>query len=474
MKSFFAILALGATLAAHGDGSSAVTGGRLVEAFPEIREMPAEKAAEGAIVRLKGFVTFVRSDGFVLAPTPERDQNAVFVLRTSATQGPAGIHEGDEFRVEGRTCVWGNIAAVEASSLVRLGKKALPAPKLPKWYDARMGWRNLRRGRLEGIVTAADEVRRGEEREITTVLTLLNGNDLASVHISGRIPAELVAPGNRIEAIGIVRNFFDSQGKPMAWIFEVASPDGVHLVSPGRDKLLHALLAALWILALIAAIGFCIAWLRGRRERREMKIVAADRKRIARDLHDTIAQHLAGARILLDGAFAVDGVPQSALKRINTAREVIVNAANELREVVGGLYADITDAGSFETALAALAAQASLLSGAKIEIDCQAMRSASVPCRAEMYTCALMIVRESIANAVKHGKARNIRIFADALTMKVSNDGAPFNPDSAPGPEAGHYGLSSMRERCARHDCDITFGCEDGWSFVEVRRRNLK
>ncbi len=63
----------------------------------------------------------------------------------------------------------------------------------------------------------------------------------------------------------------------------------------------------------------------------------------------------------------------------------------------------------------------------------------------------LRIIRELSVNAIKHGRASALQIAGgidgDLLLFSVTNNGEPFDPNSAPGIDQGHFGLEGIRER---------------------------
>lgn len=63
----------------------------------------------------------------------------------------------------------------------------------------------------------------------------------------------------------------------------------------------------------------------------------------------------------------------------------------------------------------------------------------------------LRIVRELVVNAIRHGRATQIRIAGECrdgfVRFSVRDDGCGFDPNAAPGPQAGHFGLQGIRER---------------------------
>ena len=85
-----------------------------------------------------------------------------------------------------------------------------------------------------------------------------------------------------------------------------------------------------------------------------------------------------------------------------------------------------------------------------------------------------LIVRESIGNAIKHGGAKKIAIAADGngehWTLRVANDGNPFDPATAPGPSEGHFGVEGMRQRARRIGATVSFVERSGWMVMEVTK----
>ena len=66
----------------------------------------------------------------------------------------------------------------------------------------------------------------------------------------------------------------------------------------------------------------------------------------------------------------------------------------------------------------------------------------------------LCIVRELAANAVRHGKARHVRIAGEChdgtISFSVRDDGTGFDTANCPGLSEGHFGLEGIRERVER------------------------
>ena len=90
-----------------------------------------------------------------------------------------------------------------------------------------------------------------------------------------------------------------------------------------------------------------------------------------------------------------------------------------------------------------------------------------------------LVVREAIGNAVKHGGAKKIAISVDVPAgggwrLRISNDGTPFDPASAPGAKEGHFGLEGMRQRARRLGATIAFERRGKGMVVILEKKNTR
>ena len=87
----------------------------------------------------------------------------------------------------------------------------------------------------------------------------------------------------------------------------------------------------------------------------------------------------------------------------------------------------------------------------------------------------MAVVQEAVTNAVRHGKAANVRITCGkgengGFRVSIENDGRAFDPEaSAGGP--GHFGLEGMRERGARSGFSVSFNDDGEWRSVILEER---
>ena len=236
-------------------------------------------------------------------------------------------------------------------------------------------------------------------------------------------------------------------------------PDLAYLARRRGRLVTKSLIAAAGALALVVAVG-AVLLVRQRRRLFRSRTVMAERKRMADDLHDTIEQHLVGAGMLL------------RLGRVKEAQDALVRAKRETRDVVWGLKNDdmmrlspaemLRRLAHDETAKG-LCRVETRLEGLPQKLDAASMRDLS------------LIVREAVGNAIKHGGARKVAISSEPVgnggwRLRISNDGAPFDPASAPGAAEGHFGLEGMRQRARRLGAGISFSPRKSGMVVELSR----
>lgn len=184
------------------------------------------------------------------------------------------------------------------------------------------------------------------------------------------------------------------------------------------------------------------------RLRRELLHAAMERERrtLAAEVHDGLAQHLAVAR--------------RELQRRDPDRPRLTEAVDAAHRLVRARLQELS---------------ADAPSGLRGAIEAVARRAPG-PVRIcgqgeagpEAVTLAARIVSEALANASAHANAGHVKIdYAvadDRLDLTVSDDGVGFDPATAPGVEDGHLGLTVMRERARSHggECEITSSPENG------------
>jgi signal transduction histidine kinase len=164
---------------------------------------------------------------------------------------------------------------------------------------------------------------------------------------------------------------------------------------------------------------------------------SGERRRIARDLHDGLAQELAfvvgQTRSLVEQTG--EGGP---FAHIAAAAE---RALDESRTAIAALSRNVDD--PLDVVLAQAAEDVAARTGAHIRFNLETGIRVSPEIREDL----ARIVREAVSNAARHGEAANVFIAlsnTDAIRVRVSDDGKGFDPDA---PRHRGFGLTSMRER---------------------------
>jgi signal transduction histidine kinase len=192
----------------------------------------------------------------------------------------------------------------------------------------------------------------------------------------------------------------------------------------------------------------------------ERSAIASERGRMARELHDSVAQTLRGL------SFAAFALPESVRRRPELADELAGTvaraariAADETREVLDGLRTDGADT-PFVTVVEETCARWSARTGIPVRTvldDVEGDRDVEMEVRHEL----VRILREALSNVDRHAGASAVQVRLTGseagLVLVVLDDGAGFNApfDLRALAALGHYGLVGMAERAARVAGDL-------------------
>jgi signal transduction histidine kinase len=183
-----------------------------------------------------------------------------------------------------------------------------------------------------------------------------------------------------------------------------------------------------------------------------------ERRRLARELHDGLAQELAFIRS--EGA-RLSGTTDRGVLRMATAAE---RALGEARMAISALTTPLDE--PLDVTLRKAAEAVALRMGARVEVKCTGTPQLTATARQALER----IVREATSNAVRHGQAETLRIEIDAgslLRVAIVDDGRGF--DSARERKPDSFGLVSMRERAEALDGELSLRSQPGeGTTVEV------
>ncbi len=218
------------------------------------------------------------------------------------------------------------------------------------------------------------------------------------------------------------------------------------------DRPLRAWAYPAFGVAVAGLLAFAVQRLRVRQVRRRFAAVLAERNRIARDLHDSLAQGFAGIGYQLDHLDqSLADADAGARKALTVLRTLVRASRLEARQAIWNLRAEEPDGRPLAQRLRETAQQARLSSAAGVELTVDGQeRSLSPVVEQEL----VRVAQEATTNALVHGRAQRVDILLtfedEAVRLAVQDDGAGFEPTAAPSPETQHFGLAGMAERAAR------------------------
>ena len=159
-----------------------------------------------------------------------------------------------------------------------------------------------------------------------------------------------------------------------------------------------------------------------------------ERTRLAVELHDSLSQTLTGIAMQLE------------VGKTDTAKTMLTACRSDLRRCLWDLRSRTFEEKDMTEAIERTLEPHSI--GAKISVRFNVPRERLSD---SLTHNILHIVRELVVNAIRHGKATEVKVagecHGDTISFSVKDNGGGFDPDSVPGPNEGHFGLLGIRER---------------------------
>lgn len=262
--------------------------------------------------------------------------------------------------------------------------------------------------------------------------------------------------------------------KAVSFYLHVRRPKDILVIAPPPFWTAERVTWALLLIA--AALLASIAWIQALRRQVDHQTVLIEdklgretimeeRTRIARELHDTLEQELAGIQMQLDAASGnLESAPRVAADTLDMARAMLRHSRNETRRSVWDLRSTALETGDLESAFDEVMTMLhGKTTGLKITIETTGERL-RMPAKTE--NNILRIGQEAVNNAVEHGQPTLVKIALDyqstSVTLRVSDDGRGFDPARARSMGDGHFGLAGMRERARKIGGTIAIESRDG------------
>ncbi|HSH92640.1 MAG TPA: sensor histidine kinase, partial [Roseimicrobium sp.] len=409
-----------------------------------LRFSPDKEA--GDPVRIKGVVLhYMRGSSLFL-----RDGVQGIYVQTSQV---GLLNPGDVVEAVGFPSMGSFSAMLEDARFQRIGPGPIPSTVST---DARRLMTGAHDGDLVRVEASLLEVLRGSE-DLTLLLQSSNVLFKARLPLSADIGW---AAGSRLALSGICRveavqsSAAGFRSNPRSFELWLRSPSDVFVLDPPpwwtQEKLTLAvsvllvgvLLTLVWVGQLRARVQAQTAIIR---EKIQAEATTEERRRIAREFHDTLEQELVGLSLRLDAA-AVKVEDPKGRDLLDVARRLAQRLQIEAREFVWNLREKhgTSDLGA---ALSESVERMRPATGPDVRLT---ISGGPKPLPAGTEHHLLRLAQEAVSNALKHAQAKLIRVelaySPERVTLTVSDDGIGFDTGihtAAP----GHFGLLGMQER---------------------------
>ncbi len=188
------------------------------------------------------------------------------------------------------------------------------------------------------------------------------------------------------------------------------------------------------------------------RERMEAEVIGEsdrERRRFARELHEGLAQHLAGLALVIAALMRAESDPRHPnVAELHGARLLAAQAIQACREIARGLSPVADEYGGLVEGLKAMIKQANERAGPAVRFRAAERARIDLPPLAidHLYRIAV----EAIGNARRHAQASTIEVVLEiaehALRLEIRDDGKGFDPQAI---SAHGLGIATMRYRAA-------------------------
>ncbi len=173
-----------------------------------------------------------------------------------------------------------------------------------------------------------------------------------------------------------------------------------------------------------------------------------ERQRIARELHDTLVQGIAG--LLMQLEVIATHAQQNHLERVQTLVQQTMTDARETLADARCALGDLRAEHVRPDDLVEVVQEETTRFTATTDIPCMTQLASLAHTPPSLCVQVLRVIREGLTNIARHAQARQVEIRVSiagtALQVEICDDGVGFDPATIK-PEKGHYGLLGLRER---------------------------
>ena len=179
-----------------------------------------------------------------------------------------------------------------------------------------------------------------------------------------------------------------------------------------------------------------------------VQLIAAERVRFSRELHDSLLQGFSGVVFLLEAAARqFDAAPELSKQRLERALDQADQSLREARQMIVSMRIPALENNTLPEALRTTIAQ--MVSGVPVDYHFE-LKGRARPRPYDVEANFFLIAREAVTNSLNHASATRIRLelcyTPKELHLTVQDNGTGFDPEMAMS-KTGHWGFRGMRER---------------------------
>jgi ligand-binding sensor domain-containing protein/two-component sensor histidine kinase len=244
--------------------------------------------------------------------------------------------------------------------------------------------------------------------------------------------------------------------------------DGVWSASPASlaFELRPFFYQTLWLYLLLALavllFAYCIYLWRVRHVESRFNAVLAERNRIAREIHDTLAQGFVAVSVQLQiVARTLSQSSEGAREHLNQAQELVRTGLDDARRAIWELRSQSAENQDLASQLIQMAERVTASTDIKTQVE---VHGTYRPLPPHTESELLRIAQEAVTNVVRHAGATRIHIRSDytrhRVTMTVTDNGCGFADASSM--VNGHFGITGMKERAQQIGGSVTVNSKEG------------
>lgn len=408
-----------------------------------------------------------------------RDQTSGLLVQT---RQEAEMNPGDEIDVVGYPLYGSETPILEDSMFKRLGSGPAPAPVV--LTDLNQAFNHEED--LVSINALLTEVQPIVEGWSFTLEK--NGTVFKAIlqRLTGDRALGPWSAGSRVRVTGICSLISDDSRPvisgvwhPHAFQILLRSPADLDVIvpppwwTPRHIVVLFAVIAGVSLIATTLVMLMARVRLREQAARRataeaEFSAILAERNRVAREIHDTLAQGLAATSVqLMLAKKNINGNSEPLKHHLDTAQQLVRQSLNEARNSIWNMRSHILESNDLPGAVAVVLRHFCDGTGVEATIEHTGNPQRFAPL---LENNVLRVAQEAISNALKHSHAKKIAVkleFAGRqFRLIVVDDGSGFDP-GASSSNSGGFGLVGMRERAAEMKGDLNV-CSDPVNGTKV------